>query len=169
MWSNSFFHDWILIWKALIQLLNMLCFYVIFQITRIMLPKDFWFHGTICDYKKDLTLKPLIILQKLKFPRLSELQFSSSIFTGTVKNNSVNLNTARGDHECLFIYTGKNSTQGTIIKPEEIVIFVACHFFLVLPQEQMEHWNAWPQDNGAQPRTSLLGHSLVVSFQAWFA
>lgn len=29
----------------------------------------------------------------------------------------------------LFFYTGKNGTKATTIKPEEVVMAVACHFF----------------------------------------
>lgn len=35
--------------------------------------------------------------------------------------------------------TSKNCTKGAIIKPKEIVIFVACHFFGGLLHEQMKH------------------------------
>lgn len=79
------------------------------------------FHGTICDYRKGLTLKPLVILVSVFFLciyRNSKKQSNESKCSERPLNAS-------------FFYTGKNSTKATTIKPEEVVMAVACHFFRV--------------------------------------
>lgn len=84
------------------------------------------------------------------------------------ENNPVNLNIVRGPWMPLFLHW-QEQYKGYDNQAWRDSYLCGLSLFLGLLQEQREHWNARPENNGAQPRTSLLGHSLVVCFQAWFA